>query len=218
MKLFQRVFSLCQPGDVMERGRTKAALYTVKLTRAKLPANAGNFTRELHVKRPHTQFTCVTFSLNVKTGKFTRVYAANTSRRIHANCLQPQLNLPEYNGYFTSNFTCGTHKFFPDYCAIFTCFCRQNYMQLGGKNIRNLRQKCLQSQAKIPARAGKTTCNRRKKYVPLKLKIPKNARNNAIIPLVKLDCILQVELTTNCVLNYQRLRVFCVRFLPRRCR
>ena len=55
--------------------------YTVKLTRAKLIANAVNFTCRLHVRRPHTQFTCVTCSLPVKTGKFTRVYAASTSRR-----------------------------------------------------------------------------------------------------------------------------------------
>ena len=83
--------------------------YTVKVTRAKLPANAGNFTGGMHVKRPHTQFTCATCSLLVNTGKLTRVCAASTSRRLHANCLQAHVNLPEHNGYFTSNFTCGTH-------------------------------------------------------------------------------------------------------------
>ena len=89
------------------------APYTVKLARAKLPANAGNFTCSSQVKRPHTQFTCVTCSSAVKTGKFTCVYAASTSRRIHANCLQPHVNLPEYNEYFTGNFTCGIHANLP---------------------------------------------------------------------------------------------------------
>ena len=70
-------------------------VYTVKLTRAKLPANAGKFTSGLHIKGPDTQFTRVSCSLPVKTGKFIRVYAASTSRRIHANCLQPHVNLPE---------------------------------------------------------------------------------------------------------------------------
>ena len=50
-----------------------------------LPANAGVFTCKMtHVKKPHTQFTCVTCSLPVETGKFTYFYAASTSRRIHA--------------------------------------------------------------------------------------------------------------------------------------
>ena len=69
--------------------------YTVKLTPAKSPANAGKFTRGLHVKRPHTQFTCVTCSLPVKTGKFIRVYGASISGRIQAIFLQPHVNLPE---------------------------------------------------------------------------------------------------------------------------
>ena len=122
--------------------------YTVKLTRAKLPANTGNFTRRLHVKRPHTQFTCVTCSLSVKTGKFTRVYAANTSHRIHANCLQPHVNLPEYNGYFTSNFTWRTHEKLP-VNSMQNCLILQAKKQAIGK------QKDLQSQAKLPWTADK---------------------------------------------------------------
>ena len=43
--------------------------YTVKLMRAKLPASAANFNSGLHVKRPHTQFTCITCSLPAQTGK-----------------------------------------------------------------------------------------------------------------------------------------------------
>ena len=87
--------------------------YTVKLARAKFPTNAVNFTSSSQVKRPDTQFTCFTCSLPVKTGKFTCVYAASTSRRIHANCLQPHVNLPEQNGCLTGNFTCGIHAKFP---------------------------------------------------------------------------------------------------------
>ena len=87
--------------------------YTVKLARAKLPANAGNFTCSSQVKRSHAQFTCITCSFPVKTGKFTCVEAASTSRRIHANCLQAHVNLPEYHRHFTSSFTCGTHANFP---------------------------------------------------------------------------------------------------------
>ena len=50
-----------------------------------LPAKAGISTREkTHVKRPHTQFTCVTCSLPVKTSTLTCFYAASTSRRVHA--------------------------------------------------------------------------------------------------------------------------------------
>ena len=59
-------------------------LYTLKLARAKFPANAGNFTCSSKAKGSHTQFTCVTCSLPVKTGEFTCVEAAKTSRRIHA--------------------------------------------------------------------------------------------------------------------------------------
>ena len=81
---------------------------TVKLARAKLPANAGNFACSSQVKRPHTQFTCVTSSLPVKIGEFSCVDAASTSRRKHA-CLQAHVSLPEYHGYFTGNFTCRTN-------------------------------------------------------------------------------------------------------------
>ena len=45
--------------------------YTVKLARAKLPANARNFTCSSPVKRSLAQFTCVTCSLPVNTSKFT---------------------------------------------------------------------------------------------------------------------------------------------------
>ena len=78
------------------------------------------------VKKTHTQFTCVTCSLPVKTGKFSCVDATNNSRRIYANCLQAHVNLPEYHGYFTGTFTCGTHANLP-------ATSRQNYLLLQAK-------------------------------------------------------------------------------------
>ena len=97
----------------MKPGVREVCLYTVKMARAKLPANAGNFTCSSQVKRSLAQFTCVTCSLPVKTGKFTCVEAASTSRRIHANCLQAHVNLTEYHRHFTGNFTRGTHANLP---------------------------------------------------------------------------------------------------------
>ena len=87
----------------------KRGVLRLKNARATLPANASNFTCVSQVNRPHTQLTFGTCSLFVKTRKITRVYAASTSRKIHANRLQPHEKLPEYNRYFTGNFTCGTH-------------------------------------------------------------------------------------------------------------
>ena len=86
---------------------------TVKLARAKLPANAGNFTCSSQVKRSLAQFTCVTCSLLLITGKFTCFEAASTSRRTLAHCLRAHVILPEYHRYFTGSFTCGTHANLP---------------------------------------------------------------------------------------------------------
>ena len=92
---------------------TACSIYTVKLARAKLPANAGNFTCSSQVKRSLAQFTCVTCSLPVITCKFTCFEAASTSCRTHAHCLRAHVNLPEYHRYFTGSFTCGTHANLP---------------------------------------------------------------------------------------------------------
>ena len=136
---------------------------TVKLTRAKLPANAGKFTRGLHVKRPHTQFKCVKFRLLVKTGKFTRVYAASTSRRIHANCLQLHLNLPENSGYFTGILHADFMQIRPRLNCMMACFCKQKYMNcrqkpaIADKKYPELEVKRPEIAGKIPAIAGKNT-------------------------------------------------------------
>ena len=129
--------------------------YTVKLARAKLPANAGNFTCSSQVKRPHTQFTCVTCGLLVKTGKFTCVEAASTSR-IHANCLQVHAYLPNYQRHFTGNFTCGTH-------AILPATSMQNCLLLQAKLHATYRQKHYNLRWKYPPNAGKNNCKRREK-------------------------------------------------------
>ena len=87
--------------------------FTVKLASAKLHANAGNFTCSSQVKRSLAQFTCVTCSLPVNTGKFTCFEAANTSCRTHEKCLQAHVNLLEYHKHFTGSFTWGTHANLP---------------------------------------------------------------------------------------------------------
>ena len=92
---------------------------TVKLVRAKLPANAGNFTCSSQVKRSLRQFTCVTCSLPVNTGKFTCFEAASTSRRTHANCLRAQVNFRQLRAE-----TAGKRylrRFLPASASVYTC-------------------------------------------------------------------------------------------------
>ena len=120
--------------------------YTVKLARAKLPANAGNFTCSSQVKRSLAQFTCVTCSLPVITDKFTCFEAASTSRRTHAHYLRAHVNLPEYHRYFTGSFTCGTHANLP-------ATSMQNCLLPQAKIHATYRQKNLQTQEKIPAQS-----------------------------------------------------------------
>ena len=98
---------------VVEKIAQTSTICTVKLARANVPANAGNFTCSSQVKRSLAQFTCVTCSLPVITGKFTCFEAASTSRRTHAHCLRALVNLPENHMYFTGSFTCGTHANLP---------------------------------------------------------------------------------------------------------
>ena len=144
--------------------------YTVKLARAKLPANAGNFTCSSQVKRSLAQFTCVTCSLLVNTGKFTCFEAASTSRRTHANCLRAHVNLPEYHRHFTGTFTCGTHANLP-------ATSMQNCLLLQAKIQETYRQKTRESQVKIPAK-------RRQKKPAIPRRITCNCKQSAITPRV----------------------------------
>ena len=127
----------------------------VKLARAKLTANAGNFTCSSQVKRPHMQFTCVTCSLPVKTGDYTCFYAASTSRRLHAIAVNKarklqvtspagcRLTYLQFAGEFTRGviadclqlqvILCGIAGFFACDCAdIFCCVCSYFCLRLAG--------------------------------------------------------------------------------------
>ena len=125
-----------------------------KLARANLPANASTSTCGPLVKRPQMQFTCVTCSLHVKTGKFkfTCVYAASISRRIHTNCLQLHVTLPEKSVYFTDNFTYGA-------LANSLAISMQNYLVSWAKSHANFKQ--------LPTTAGRNTRNARQKIPPV---------------------------------------------------
>ena len=143
----------------------RCCIYTVKLARSKLPANAGNFTCSSQVKKSHAQFTCVTCSLPVKTGQFTCVEAASTSRRIHANFLQAHVNLTEY--HFTILLVilhAELMQICPRLACKNACFCSQKYMQLAGKNTRIAGENNCKRRKKYPPNAGKINCERRKKY------------------------------------------------------
>ena len=140
--------------------------YTVKLARAKLLANAGNFTCSSKVKRSLAHFTCVTCSLPVNTGKFTCFEAASTSRRTQANCQRAHVNLPEYHKHFTDSFTCGTHANLPT-TSMQNCLLLQAKIHatckntgIAGKNTRQTQAKNLQFHAKLPALAGNLQSHR----------------------------------------------------------
>ena len=98
--------------------------YTVELAIAKLPENAGYFMCSSRVKRPHTQFTCVTCSLPVKTGNCTCFYVASISRRIHAIALNKARMLQ-----VTS-----------------PAGCKLTYLQFAGEFTRGVTADCLQLQ------------------------------------------------------------------------
>ena len=158
---------------------------TVKLARAKLTANAGNFTCSSQVKKSLAQFTCVTCSLPVKTGKFNCFEAASTSRRTYANCLRTHVNLPEYHRHFTGSFTSGNHANLP-------ATSMQNCLLLQAKIHATYRQKHLNRRLKYPINAGKNDCKRRKKYPhnrrqkkpAIPCRITCNCRQSAITPRV----------------------------------
>ena len=102
-----------------------------------LPANAGNFTCSSQVKRAYTQFTCVTCSLPVKPGKYTCLYMASTSRRIHAIALNKARKLQ-----VTS-----------------PAGCRLTYLQFAGEFTRGVIPDCLQLQLILWGIAGIFACD-----------------------------------------------------------
>ena len=133
-------------GDVLKKGvktvQWKYLLikYTLKLAHDKLSANAGNFTCRPHVKRPDTQFTCVTCSLPVKRGKFTCVYAVSTLRRIPEELPAPHVKLPDYNSSATGMQDC--------------LLLKAKIHAITGKNMHICIWKYLQLQAILPSHRG----------------------------------------------------------------
>ena len=115
MVIFMKEVSLTSEGA--------STTYTVKLARAKLPANADNFICSSQVKRPHTQFTCVTCSLTVKTGNYTCFYVASISRRIHAIALNKARKL-----------------------QVTSAGCKLTYLQFAGEFTRGVIADCPQLQ------------------------------------------------------------------------
>ena len=110
--------------EVSLTSENASTTYTVKLARAKLSANSGNFTCSSQVKRPHTQFFCVTCNLPVETGNDTCFYPASTSRRIPAIALNIARNLQ-----VTS-----------------PAWCRLTYLQFAGEFTQGVIADCLQLQ------------------------------------------------------------------------
>ena len=87
---------------VLKRDDNDNFIYTVKLMLTKLPANADNFNYGPYVRGPHVQFTCVTCRLPTKTGKFSCVYPASTSRGNYEG------KFASTKRYFTGKFIFGT--------------------------------------------------------------------------------------------------------------
>ena len=136
----------------------KNKVYTVQLTCAKLPANAGNITCGPHVERLQTQFTCVTCSLPVEKPKFTRNYAKNTSGGTHTNCLQPPVNLLEYNGFLQVILHAELRQFCPRLACKVELFLQAKLHAFPSKNTCNLRPKYPQLRVICYHTAGKFTC------------------------------------------------------------
>ena len=149
-----------------------ASTYTVKLARAKLPANAGNFTCSSQVKRSHTQFTCVTRSLPVKT-EYTRI--ACKRMKIYLNT----------TGILQVVLHAELMEICPRLACKIACFCGQKYMQLAGKNTTIAGKNTRQTQAKITANAGKNTRKIAGKKPAIPHRITCNRRQSTITPRVK---------------------------------
>ena len=148
--VLQWFLKVCSRTNVVPRVRSCSEFYntcTVELARAKLPANASNFTCSSRVKRPHTQFTCVTCSLPVKTDKNTCFYSSSTSCRVH----------PNTTGILPVILHAELMQICPRLACKIACFCWQKYIQFAGKNTGISRRINCQTQSKITANAGKNT-------------------------------------------------------------
>ena len=88
------------------------------------------------MEKHQTQFTCVTFSLLVKTGYYTCSYTASTSRGIHA----------------IARYKAGKLR------VISPARCRLTYLQFAGEFNRGVITDCLQLQVILGAIAGIFAC------------------------------------------------------------
>ena len=129
MVIFTKEVSLASEGA--------STTYTVKLARAKLTANAVKFICSSQVKRPHTQFTCVTCSLPVKTGNYTCFYVASISRRVHVIVFNKARKLQ-----VTS-----------------PAGCKLTYLQFAGEFTRGVIADCLQLQVILCGIEGIFACD-----------------------------------------------------------
>ena len=102
-----------------------------------ITCDAGNFTCSSQVKRSLAQFTCVTCSLPVNTGKFACFEAASTSRRIPAIAVNKARKLQ-----VTS-----------------PAWCRLTYLQFAGEFTRGVMADCLQLQVILRGIAGFFACD-----------------------------------------------------------
>ena len=137
-------------------------------------AKAGHFTcGKTYVKKPYTQFTCVTCSLPVKTGKFTCFYAASTSCRIHAIALDKarKLQVTSPAGcrltylHFAIEFARGViadclqlQVFLCAIADIFSCVCSCICLCLAGILTCGFRVFVCKLHVFLPAKAGISVC------------------------------------------------------------
>ena len=135
----------------------------------------------LQVKRPHTQFTCVTCSLPVKTGNYTCFYAASTSHRIHAIALNKarklqvtspawcRLTYLQFAGEFNRGviadclrlqvILCGIVGFLPAIVrVIFFCVCSYFCLRLAGIFTCDFSVFACKLHVFLPAEAGNFAC------------------------------------------------------------
>ena len=154
------------------------------------------------MKRPHTQLICVRCSLSIKTGKFTCVYWASTSRRTHTYCLLSHVNLSGDSGYSIGNFKWKTHAKSPTTGTQNFLFCRQKYMQLFAENIRNRKQnmgKCRQELPQLQAKDAQVQV----KYPQVRAKISTISGNTAMTTLI-CSPANKVTLPATCFFSYVR--------------
>ena len=134
-----------------------------------ITCDAGNFTCSSQVKRSLAQFTCVTCSLPVNTGKFTCFEAASTSRRIHAIAVNKARKLQVTSLEFTRGVMAdclqlqvilrGIAGFFACDCAgIFSCVCSYFCLRLVGIFTCDSSVFACKLHVFLPAEAGNFAC------------------------------------------------------------